>query len=145
MSFTTFVLSELLDASLAKTCCRKSMLYGMLFGADFDDLNCIRAELKTNQSAQMAAQIFKKQFSIDACVNEITRAGRTLFNIEAKSKAISSFLSNCDNSQLSLSELVGFRCPECAHSFLRGVFIVLGTVNDPKSGYHLEISIMLTQ
>lgn len=146
MSFTTDVASELLDAALPRTCCRKAILYGMLFGAEVCGPNSIRAEFKTQQSAQKAAQIFNGQFSVSAQITQTTRAGRPLFVLEAKSKAIASFLTDIDlNSQSkALPELVGFRCAECSHSFLRGVFIAAGTVNDPRRGYHLEISIKNT-
>ena len=143
MSFTTDVITELLDANLPKTCCRKAILYGILFGATRLDGNLFSVEFRTRESAQKAAQILKTQFSLDVSINETVRAGRRFFTIEAKSKAISGFLDEIDtaDNSKSLPQIIGFRCPECSHAFLRGVFISLGTVNDPNKGYHLEFSI----
>ena len=147
MSFTTDVISELLEAPLPKTCCRKAILYGMFFGANRDVGNIVRAEFRTRDVACKVQLILKSQFSLDTDIKEIARAGRRFFAIEAKSKAISNFLEeiDSDSSQKSLEQIVGVRCPECSHSFLRGVFISLGTVNDPNKGYHLEFSLRHSQ
>ena len=143
MSFTTDVTKELLEASLPKTCCRKALLYGMLFGANRTDGNAIDVEFRTQESAQKASQILKAQFSLDTEIKETARAGRKFFDIAAKSKAIANFLDETDaeSSTKTLSQLVGFRCPDCSGAFLRGVFISLGTVSDPNKGYHLEFSL----
>lgn len=143
MSFTTDVIKELLDAPLPKTCCRKAMLYGMLFGATRLDKNEVFVEFRTYESAQKAAQILKNQFSLEVGIQEIARAGRRFFTISAKSKAISNFLDEIDNdlTEKSLSQIVGFRCADCSSAFVRGVFVSSGTVNDPNKGYHLEFSV----
>ena len=146
MSFTTDVTMELLEASLPKTCCRKAMLYGMLFGATRAEGNVICVEFRTQESAQKASQILKAQFSLDTEIRERARAGRRFFVICAKSKAISNFLDEIDSESTSkpLSQIVGFRCAECSGAFLRGVFVSLGTVSDPNIGYHLEFSLKQT-
>lgn len=143
MSFTTDVSTELLSASLSKTCCRKSMLYGMLFCAKRLENNAVSAEFKTQESAQKAAQILNTQFSLNAEPQQIARAGRRFFVLDFKSKAIFSFLDQIDSTTnlKSIDQIIGFRCADCAHAFLRGVFISSGTANDPNKGYHLEFSV----
>lgn len=143
MSFTTDVVSELMEAPQGKTCCRKALLFGLFFGALVQENNIIKAEFRSEEIANKAAEILKKQFSSVPEVSEVRRAGRCFYAVSAQTKAISSFLQNADKlgSPASLSELVGFRCPECAHSFLRGVFISCGSINDPQKGYHMEFSI----
>ena len=143
MSFTTDVSNELLMAPISKTCCRKAMLYGMFFCAKRLEGNFVSAEFKTSESAQKAAQILNAQFSLNCEIKEYVRAGRKLFEIVPKSKAISNFLEEIEveSSVKSLAQAVGFRCPDCARAFLRGVFISSGTANDPNKGYHLEFSV----
>ena len=143
MSFTTDISNELLSIQMPKTCCRKAMLYGMLFGAKHIGGNVVSVEFKTQESAQRAVQILGAQFSLNVEPREITVVGRRLLEITFKSKAIASFIdeTNSDTNTKNLSQLVGFRCPDCAHAFLRGVFISCGTANDPSKGYHLEFSV----
>ena len=142
MSFTTDITNELLGVQMSKTCCRKAMLFGMLFGARRFEGNMIIGEFKLSDSAQRAAQILGAQFSLNVEPKEITRVGRKLFELNFKSKAIANFLDEMDSRTNSkpLSLIVGFRCADCAHAFLRGVFISSGTANDPNKGYHLEFS-----
>jgi len=87
--------------------------------------------------------ILKAQFSLDTEIKETSRAGRRFFAISAKSKAISNFIDEIDaeSNSKAMSQIVGFRCPECSGAFLRGVFISSGTVSDPNKGYHLEFSV----
>ena len=131
-----------MEAEQSKTCCRKALLFGLFFGALAEQNNKIRAEFRSEEIASRAATILQRQFSSAPRVIEVRRAGRVLYEVEATTKAISAFLISLDKAQegAKLFEIVGFRCAECAHSFMRGVFIALGSVNDPRKGYHLEFS-----
>jgi len=143
MSFTTDVIEELLATlPLNKTCCRKAMLYGLLIGASSEEGNIIKAQFKNQAAAEMAAGILKKQFSSMPEISVEFR-GRRLFCVEAKSKALSSFIQSMDTDEKSkIEDLTGFRCAECARTFLGGAFIACATVNDPAKGYHLEFSLL---
>ena len=146
MSFTTDVIEELLSVPEGKTCCRKAMLYGLFMSArEYGNQNKIVAEFKTAAVAARAADILKKHFSADADVQKITRAGRVLYSVSVQSKALNNFLMSIDkldesNMTNAASALIGFRCADCAVSFLRGVFTSCATVNDPTKGFHLEFA-----
>ncbi len=143
MSFTDEVVMELLEAEQGRTCCRKALLFGLFFGASTEKNNIINADFRSQEIANAAAEILKKQFSSAPEVLAVKRAGRTMWRVRATTKALSAFLQNTDREDdgQSLSGLVGFRCDACARSFLRGVFVSSGSINDPKKGYHLELSI----
>ena len=140
MSFSSEVIDELMGLELAKTCCRKAMLFGLFFGAASEGAKTVSTEFKKPEIAEGAAEILKKQFSAEAELSELTRAGRHFYSVKVNSKALSNFLTGVDSvdGEASLSQLVGFRCDCCARAFVRGVFIALGTINDPKKSYHLE-------
>lgn len=144
MSFTLEVIDELMTTEPSKTCCRKAMLFGLFCCAhlDISQKNKIIAEFKSEPVAELASKILLKQFSAQAEITPTVRAGRKLFSLSASSKALSAFVLSIDNEheEHSIHELVGYRCQECAHSFLRGVFIACGTLNDPRKSYHLEMS-----
>lgn len=145
MSFTHSVIDELLAAGTAKTCCRKAILYGLCYTASVvqGEKNRIKLELRTAEAAELASQIFARQFSAIAEPDEYVRAGRSYHSISVSSKALYAFvraLSDPEDKR-SLAELVGFRCDECAGCFMRGVFIGCGTMNDPSKSYHLEFAI----
>ena len=64
MSFTDEVINELMQVDNAKTCCRKAMLFGMLYGAHRRGDREITAFFRNADIAERAATILKKQFSI---------------------------------------------------------------------------------
>lgn len=139
MSFSEKLIAELMDSELQKTCCRKSMLFGLFFGAQPEDENRIRADFRSYDIAYRAAEILKRQFSAAPEITEVRRAGRCFYSVSAVTRALCVFLKKADREEGTLHELVGFRCAACAHAFLRGVFMASGTVTDPQKGYHLEI------
>ena len=140
MSFASEVIDELMGIELPKTCCRKAMLFGLFLGAAFVDDRTLRAEFRNQDIAERACEILSRQFSTQAKIDSFTHAGRRMYSVEARTKAVASFLRSIEDEgeQGPLSTLVGFRCQSCAHSFLRGAFIALGTINDPQKSYHLE-------
>lgn len=140
MSFSSEVVEELIGLELSKTCCRKAMLFGLFMGASLEGVKTVTAEFRNAEIAEIAVEILKKQFSAEAELSAVSRAGRRFYSIKVNSKALSSFLQSIDSAQETrgLSEIVGFRCDACSKAFVRGVFIALGTINDPKKSYHLE-------
>lgn len=142
MSYTDEVINELVQSDVQKTCCRKAMIFGMMYGASREGEKGVRALFKARSIAERAAYILQKQFSAKAELSEITRAGRRLTELFASTKAIAVFLDGADGAeQKELRELVGFRCDECSHAFLCGVFMATATISDPKKSYHLEFSL----
>lgn len=145
MSFTHTVIDELLSSLPAKTCCRKALLYGLCYTASVSEgaKNQICLEMRTEKAADLATEIFARQFSALAERTEYVRAGRRYYSLLVTSKALYAFakaLSDTEDAR-TLSELVGFRCDDCAGCFMRGVFIGCGSMNDPQKSYHLEFSL----
>ncbi len=146
MSFTLDIINELTEREPEKSCCKKSFLLGLFFGAEKISKTEVRAEFKTEQSAEIAASILKKQFSADPTVEPIVRAGRRMFWVSVNSKVISTYLERIDlDENISfeeLSKIVGFsKHIECKNYFLAGVFVSSGTATDPEKRYSLEFGI----
>ena len=142
MSFTTEVAEELLSLPVGKTCCRKALLYGLFFGGrSRSEGNMVSAVFRHKKVAELACELLSRQFSALADLEELTVAGRQVFKLCVKSKALALFVSEIiGDSERELREIAGFRCGNCAHDFLRGVFLSAATINDPRRGYHLEFS-----
>lgn len=146
MSFTLDIINELTEREPEKSCCKKSFLLGLFFGAEKISKTEVRAEFKTEQSAEIAASILKKQFSAEPTVEPIVRAGRRMFWVSVNSKVISTYLERIDlDENISfeeLSKIVGFsKHIECKNHFLAGVFVSSGTATDPEKRYSLEFGI----
>ncbi len=141
MSFTSEVCEELLRLPLKKTCCRKAMLYGLLFHSRrIEGEDALAAYFYHKEIAELAARLLGGVFRETVTPEETVRAGRRAFVIRTQGGALASFLHAVDTQRgEELSDTVGFRCPACAQAFLRGVFLGCGTVSDPHKGYHLEL------
>ena len=137
MSFSNDVKKELLSLPIKMNCCRKAMLFGLLFNAEHIEGTRMRVGFALRQTAELALSLLG---NAPESISEGSRAGRRLYSFEFSSKPFSSFIFNISHGQ-SLSDAAKFRCEECRACFARGLLISLSTVNDPYKGYHLEIPI----
>ncbi len=143
MSFTNDVINEIREVPLQKTCCRKAFLYGLLINAQLMGGKELCVSLKNEAVADTAVEILQKQFSAEGELSEYKKAGRQLWMLKVKSKALCSYLQELDEGKEEhIFNIVGFKCDECGRAFARGVFIACGTLNDPYKGYHLEFSFL---
>ena len=93
-------------------------------------------------AAKLFCELLLRTFHVKSEMLEGVRAGRRIYTVKYECNAIYDFLLRMENNEAeTLSELVGFRCDGCRSSFLRGVFIAMGSVSDPQKTYHLEISL----
>lgn len=142
MSFTTDVLEELLILPTGKPCCRKALLCGLFYRGTRLEGTTVRVTFRSERVAALAADLLKRQFSTDSDTEVTARAGQKLYTLTARSKAVATFLDALDGpSEELFFQLVGFRCAECAHFFLRGVFMACASITDPHKGYHGEFSV----
>ena len=144
MSFTDIVVSELYELTAHKSCCRKALLCGLLFGAlRSDDGKCYKAWFYRERDALLACDIINASFSSGetAKPESTSRGGHKAWTVKVSSRALCSALSDIDNRKKTVESAVGFRCSECMGHFLKGVFLSTAALSKPKSGYHLEISL----
>ena len=145
MSFTVDIINELVGKTHEKTCCKKAFVFGLFFGAEKLSKSEVRAEFKTEESADLAVSLLKKQFTAEPSLEPIVRAGRRMFWVTVSSKALSFYLDKIDREDNVTNEefdaIIGFRCDDCKKAFLAGVFITSGISTDPESRYSLEFGI----
>lgn len=139
MSFTEEVCEELLTLPLKKTCCRKSLLMGLLTGATEQEDGELSAVYRTEGACTLTAELLEKIFHTESNGVREVRAGRTVWTLSFVSERVGSFLKSSETGGETVEEAVGFRCENCQHEFLRGAFLSCATVSHPKSGYHLEL------
>ncbi len=118
-------------------CCRKALLFGLLFNAAHIEGTRMRATFAMKESASLAASLLG---DVSAEISERTHAGRMIYTFDISSKPFSSFIVKLSLGQ-TVDEAAKFRCDDCRACFLRGLLISLATVNDPHKGYHLEIPV----
>lgn len=150
MSFCTHIKDELGSLQPKTTCCRKALLYGLLYGAALPTCTgeklLVRMPVPSGTTVDYATYVsglLKSQYGLFVTPQKETRgAHRYLqFHIDHK-PTVKTLFRLSDASQVDATMIpntVGFRCDECASHFLRGIFLTTGTINDPSKSYHLEI------
>ena len=139
MSFSNEVKRELMSLPIKMNCCRKAMLFGLLFNAEHISGTRMRASFASRDILELTLTLLG---DASAKISEGSHAGRRLYYAELSSKSFSSFAFNISQGQ-TVREAAKFRCEDCRACFARGLLISLATVNDPHKGYHLEIPLSL--
>lgn len=145
MSFTQKVAGELRTIQVNKTCCKKSFLCGLLYGAErIDSEKAYVAAFYSEEDAHLAAELIDTGFFSGAKseVRSASRGGHRAYFVKFSSRVLTGVPYELDGGKRSsIPEAVAFRCPECECAFLRGAFLSLAAISRPKSGYHLEIKL----
>lgn len=139
MSFSVDVKKELISAPIKQNCCKKALLFGLLYNSVHIKDTHFFCEFGLSESAELAQVLLgnKGESNIAASV----RGGRAVYTLTYSSRAFASFISWVSRGE-EIAEAAKFRCAECPICFLRGVLIAGATINDPSKGYHLEIPIL---
>ncbi|MBQ9780379.1 MAG: DNA-binding protein WhiA [Clostridia bacterium] len=150
MSYCTQIKDELVSHTPKNTCCRKSLLYGLLYGSQLPAVRGDGLLLKyplpaktTENHAAFISDLFQNQYRLSPEITFETRGAHRYLNVRYHHKQILKTLAllseATEANQERLAELLGLRCAECTSNFVRGVFLASGTVNDPQKSYHLEV------
>ena len=128
-SFSKKVKRELCSTEVKiKNCCGYSLLYGMLCSAKIEnDLVCFKV---LNEDV---GSFFVKVCSLLSLKSSL-EFGYNDKKIHIKKDFIRYWDFNAIKKNI-------FRCGKCREFFLKGVFLVLGSVNDPEKSYRLEIKV----
>lgn len=160
MSFSGETKNSLCAIRVKKHCCRCSLLYGMLLLSNTYRGDLIRMSTENERTSQTVMRLLEELYFIEGelkITERHTRAGepyssytvtvrdpadlQTLFMAYGRPQEEKELREQPEELRLfhALNETV-FLCPECARHFARGVFLSAGSISDPKSGYHLDIT-----
>lgn len=142
MSFSQDVKNELLQIEYEKSCCERSLLYGLcIFAKSFSDYG-ISMQSENEGIARLYKRLIRKYCNVK-CDIKASPAGRSysISILEKKDcdKILGSF-GHIDGGSLKINHSI-FDCDECAHAFLAGAFLSCGTVSTPQKDYHLEFTV----
>lgn len=150
MSYCTQIKDELVTLAPKGTCCRRSLLYGLLYGSKIPDKRGEALYMRypipagtTVNHGKFISDLFLNQYHLVPEITPETRGAHRYLNVRYHHKLLLKTLAllseATEANQKRLAELLGLRCADCTSNFVRGVFLASGTVNDPQKSYHLEI------
>lgn len=149
MSFASEVKKELLNITSLDECCKKAVLYGLLQGNSEIMITSSGLKIVVKSTIlnvlKIMIPLLKELYNVNIGMSykdEISLRKRRFYYLEIIDHAddIISDFKLMPFTHLSRSDaLIENAC--CKSSFLRGLFIAKGSINDPrKNCYHFEIS-----
>ena len=139
MTFTERVCVELIELPIKKNCCRRALSAGLLLPAMRQPGGRIVLPCRREAMAEFAKGVFEKTYSKTAEMNVIGYHGHRQWQLVLPSPAASKLTAQLREEGADIDELLRLtECESCRAAFLRGLFFVSGTVNDPQKSYHLE-------
>ena len=150
MSFSAEVKKEALGAKITKLCCQRAFFLacfafgGRLSGKGDTRKMCIGTE--NSNFAKIIAGIVKKLYGIDSEVLEKSKNNNAFFDINiCGEENILKILRDLKLAENSSTELINVRISDdimekscCRKAFIKGAFLMCGTIIDPEKRYHLE-------
>ena len=140
MSFSSDRKNELAIQNVKSKCCRRAMLSGLLISADIID-GRLCASYESSDIATVAAIYIREIFSKECEITRKVICGRERYFVTCDSKALVNLVKDYKREGEELLKLVTFKCGFCEQSFLKGIFLAVGTVNDPQRSFHAEFSL----
>lgn len=140
MSFSEKTKTELCRAPLGRSCCQLAEIYGILLYAAVFTHREIRITTESQMFARRASLLLDKVFGVK--VTPTVNGRRRVLHIadERSLRAIMTKLGYDFKSYITYHlnrNMVEDEC--CAASFLRGIFLMSGSVAGPDKKSHLEI------
>lgn len=146
MSFSLDTKVGLCSIPVKPLCCKKSLLYGLLYAQSDIHAGHIRFSTDQEKVSQLFSSLMHALFRSDALFEEtkkLTRRRNPIVGYRYLPPDGEELRRITDefgfDEPLPADEL--FVCENCRKHFLRGLFLSVGTIVSPESGYHMEFSV----
>lgn len=137
MSFAADVKKNLIQLPTKSACCRRAFLFGALLGAVRTEKG-FSLSVASEEEATYLSRLISEFLGKTAECESLVHAGRRKHVLSFDSGRTRRYFDELFHSHESLEALFGAKCDACPSMFLRGVFVTLGTMNDPRKSYHVE-------
>lgn len=140
MSFSSKTKTELCRAPLGRACCQLAEIYGVLLYAAVFSHREIRITTELPAFARRAARLLDKVFGVQVKAETVGRRRVLHITDEKALRMIMTSLGYDFKSHITYHlnrNMVENDC--CAAAFLRGIFLMSGSVAGPDKKSHLEI------
>lgn len=140
MSFADALCEELSGLLPKKNCCRRAMAAGMLVSADAEGSRTVVLQCRREASVGAATELLQMVYGTAPEGSGAGGNGHWNRRLSLSSAGAVRTIRQLQTAEGDFPEKELFRCENCAPSFLRGMFLLYGTVTDPHRSSHLEFS-----
>ena len=145
VSYTADVRTALAGVQIKSRCCRKALLFGMLYPASDFDGSEIRLTVDQEKSMTAFTAMARSVCRAELIWEQVSRRNRRgemqeVWRLLGGEECFPQTL--LDEFGAANEELSRIRtCENCLAAFVRGVFLAVGTIVSPESAYHVEFSL----
>ena len=143
MTFSENIKREFISEIPHKTCCRRALVYGMLFDAETEG-DRVYIDVSEPDYADFYKRIFERQFSKSVTIMPTKKAGREYYRVEFAFASVANKISHLDRDSSAMKDYIEFKCNFCRMNFLRGIFLSRGNLTFSAGNNHLEYRIKNT-
>lgn len=141
MSVSTDQKEEIISTVYKSSCCRRALLYGVLFAKGNFEGKRVTLSLEKAEYADFVSKLVHEFYSKDCEVYRSTKGGRNVY-ISFTSPSAAKYISEIALlSEPDVNRIFYPKCTSCLSSFLRGVFLSSGRLSDPQKQYSLEFTL----
>ncbi|MBQ9161815.1 MAG: DNA-binding protein WhiA [Clostridia bacterium] len=137
MSFSQDVKAELAATPPRMPCCRRALLFGLLYDSQTDGER-LTATYSDTSTAELCVNLIKFAYGRQADMWSLRRGAHKYSAVSFSPK---NAVKKLDLFVKTRDESVIFECPECASAFVRGAFMATGSISAPSSASHLEVKL----
>ena len=141
MSFADEVRAELCALPVKKSCCRHALTAGLLLLARAGAGKQMTVRYKQETVAALAADMIRQQYVNAPEIAVSGACGHVYYDLTFSSPACYRQSVQLSAPDADIESLLHFSCDSCRGTFLRGLFLACGTVNDPHKSFHLEFAL----
>ena len=146
MSFAQDTKNDLCAIACKSKCCRMSMLYGALIGANTFQRDRVRLMTENERTSETVLRLLKEcgingnlYISEKKSGEQRSNSYKITVAATADVRHLLQTLGLSDEDELAGIDKSIFSCQDCFKHFVRGLYLSAGTLKDPKSGYQLEL------
>jgi len=136
MSFSSETKSLLISQPYKNSCCRRSLLNGILFAKGYVSGADVCLSLENSLVVEYVGTLVKEFFGKEITVENPAVGGRRKL-IKFKSPACEKYLSLISDTD---TVNISIKCQGCSSAFYCGVFLACGRVMNPQKRYRLEFA-----
>ena len=141
MSVSTEQKTEIIEYTYKTSCCRRSVLYGMLFAKGSILGKRITLSLEKREYAELMSKLVQEFYGKSAEIYRSSKGGRNVY-ISFDSPSAAKYISEIPSiEECLIGNYVPLKCRSCLSSFLRGIFLASGRLSDPEKQFALEFSL----
>ena len=139
--YTEKLRAEIRSKLPASSCCRRSLLAGLLFNAESGVGGTVWVRLSGRENVSLAASLISELYGREVEPEYFSSYGREGAEILVDSPKLSSIISGLSDPGRVSEDPDFFRCPGCRTAFIGGTVLSCGTYPDQSHGARAEFRI----